>query len=63
MYIARYFLKFSFKANFSQVLQLSKCKFKKFLMAVNAICLRIKVAELNILSVGKGITGIPSTVF
>ena len=27
------------------------------------ICLHIKVAELNTLSVGKGITGIPSTVF
>ena len=40
-----------------------KCKFEKFLMNVKAMCLCIKVAELNTLSVGKGIPGIPSTVF
>ena len=32
-------------------------------MTVKAMSLRIKVAELNTLSVGKGITGIPSTGF
>ena len=41
----------------------SKCKFDKFLMTVEAMCLRIKVAELNTLSVGKGITGIPNMFF
>ena len=37
-----------------------KCKFEKFLMTAKAMCLRIKVAHLNTLSVGKEITGIPS---
>ena len=32
-------------------------------MVVSGMCLDIKVAELNTLSDGKGITGIPSTVF
>ena len=32
-------------------------------MTVKAMCLCIKVADLNTLSVGEGITGIPSTVF
>ena len=31
-------------------------------MTVKAMCLGVKVAELNTLSVGKVITGIPSTV-
>ena len=30
-----------------------KCKFEKFLMNAKAMCLRIKVAQLNTLSVGK----------
>ena len=37
-----------------------KCKFEKFLMTTKAMCLHIKVAQLNNLSVGKEITGIPS---
>ena len=32
-------------------------------MTVKAMCLGIQVAELNTLSIGKGITGISSTVF
>ena len=32
-------------------------------MVVSIICLGIKVAELNTLSDGKGITGIPSAFF
>ena len=42
-----------------------KCKFEKFLMTAKTMCLRIKVAQLNTLSVGKVITGIPNrpTVF
>ena len=35
-----------------------KCKFEKFLMTAKHMCLRIKVAQLNNLSVGKEITGI-----
>ena len=34
--------------------------FQKILMTAKAMCLRIKVAQLNSLSVGKEITGIPS---
>ena len=37
-----------------------KCKFEKFLMTAKAMCLRIKVAQLNSISVGKEITGVPS---
>ena len=37
-----------------------KCKFEKFLMTATATCLHIKVAQLNTLSVGTEITGIPS---
>ena len=37
-----------------------KCIFKKFVTTAKATCLRIKVAQLNTLSVGKEITGIPS---
>ena len=37
-----------------------KCKFEKFLMTAKAMCLHIKVAQLNTLSVEKEITGIPS---
>ena len=40
-----------------------KCKFEKFLALESTIYLSIKVAELNTLSVGKGITGIHSAVF
>ena len=40
-----------------------KCKFENFLMVESTMCLRIKVAELNPLSDGKGITGISSAVF
>ena len=36
-----------------------KCKFEKFLMTTKAMCLHIKVAQLNTLSVGTEITGIP----
>ena len=36
------------------------CKFETFLMTVKAMCLHMNVAELNTLSVEKGIT---STVF
>ena len=39
-----------------------KCKFDNFLMVESTMCLRIKVAELNPLSDGKGITGISSAV-
>ena len=35
-----------------------KCKFENFLMVVSTMCPHIKVAELNTLSDGKGITGI-----
>ena len=34
--------------------------FQKILMTAKAMCLPIKVAQLNSLSVGKEITGIPS---
>ena len=37
-----------------------KCKCETFLTAAKAMCLCIKVAQLNTLSVGKEITGIPS---
>ena len=37
-----------------------KCKFEKFQMTAKVMCLRNKVAQLNNLSVGKEITGIPS---
>ena len=37
-----------------------KCKFLKFLMNAKAMCLRIKVAQLNTLSVAKEMTCIPS---
>ena len=40
-----------------------KCKFETFIMVESTMCLRIKVAELNPLSDGKGITGISSAVF
>ena len=40
-----------------------KCKFENFLMVESTMCLRIKVAELNPLSDGTGITGISSAVF
>ena len=40
-----------------------KCKFKNFLMVESTMYLRIKVAELNPLSDGKGITGISSADF
>ena len=43
--------------------QCGALRVKKYLTAVKAICSHIKVAELNTLSVGKGITGIPSTCF
>ena len=35
-----------------------KCKFETFLAVESAIYLHVKVAELNTLSAGKGITGI-----
>ena len=40
-----------------------KCKFEKFLPLESTIYLHIKVAELNTLSDGKGITCIRSVVF
>ena len=40
-----------------------KCKFEKFLALESTIYLHIKVAELNTLSDGKGITCIHSVVF
>ena len=40
-----------------------KCKFEKFIMVESTMWLHIKVAELNLLSDGKGITGISSAVF
>ena len=40
-----------------------KCKFEKFLALESTIYLEIKVAELNTLSDGKGITCIHSVVF
>ena len=40
-----------------------KCKFEKFIMVESTMCLHIKVAELNPLSDGKGITGISSEFF
>ena len=40
-----------------------KCKFDKFLALESTIYLHIKVAELNTLSDGKGITCIHSVVF
>ena len=40
-----------------------KCNFQKFLAMESTIYLSIKVAELNTLSDGKGITGIHSAVF
>ena len=40
-----------------------KCKFEKFIMVESTMCLHIKVAELNPLSDGKGITGISSDFF
>ena len=40
-----------------------KCKFENFMMVESTMCLHIKVAELNPLSDGKGITGISSAVF
>ena len=39
-------------------LQFFKCKFENFLMVVSTMCPHLKVAELNTLSGGKGITGI-----
>ena len=39
-------------------LQFFKCKFENFLMVVSTMYPHIKVAELNTLSDGKGITGI-----
>ena len=40
-----------------------KCKFEKFLALESTIYLEIKVAELNTLSDGKGITCIHGVVF
>ena len=48
---------------FKKKLFLFKCKFEKFIMVVTTMCLHIKVAELNTLSDGKGITGMHSAVF
>ena len=39
-----------------------KCKFENFLMVVSTMCPHIKVAELNTLSDGKGITGIHTAI-
>ena len=52
-----------FKANFSHYNFPNAYLRNKFLTAVKAICMCIRVAELITLSVRKGITGIPSTVF
>ena len=49
-------------ANFSHY-NFFKCKFDNFLMVVSTMCPHIKVAELNTLSHGKGITGMSSAVF
>ena len=46
-----------------QPLQFFKCKFENFLMVVSTMCPHIKVAELNTLSGGKGITGIHTAIF
>ena len=43
-------------------LQFFKCKFEKCLMVASTMSTHIKVAELNTLSDGKGITDIPSAV-
>ena len=40
-----------------------KCKFETFLAVESTIYLHVKVAELNILSDGKGITGIHTFFF
>ena len=49
--------------NFFTFLGFSNANFENFLMVESTMCLRIKVAELNPLSDGKGITGISSAVF
>ena len=49
--------------NFFYFFWFFKCKFENFLMVESTMYLRIKVAELNPLSDGKGITGISSAVF
>ena len=49
------------KKTFRQIVAVGRFPiFHKFLMTAKAMCLRIKVAQLNSLSVGKEITGIPS---
>ena len=49
--------------NFFLLFGFFKCKFEKCIMVESTMCLHIKVAELNPLSDGKGITGISSAVF
>ena len=49
------------KKTFTQIVAVGRFLiFQKFLMTAKTLCLRIKVAQLNSLSVGKEITGIPS---
>ena len=49
------------KKTFTQIVAVGRFLiFQKFLMTAKAMCLRIKVAQLNSLSVGKVVTGIPS---
>ena len=46
------------KKTFMQIVAVGRfLSFQKVLMTVKAMCLRIKVAQLNSLSVGKEITG------
>ena len=49
------------KKTFTQIVAVGRFLIlQKILMTAKAMCLRIKVAQLNSLSVGKEITGIPS---
>ena len=49
------------KKTFTQIVAVGRFLiFQKIIMTAKAMCLRIKVAQLNSLSVGKEITGIPS---
>ena len=49
------------KKTFTQIIAVGRFLFfQKFIMTAKAMCLRIKVAQLNRLSVGKELTGIPS---
>ena len=49
------------KKTFTQIVAVGRFLiFQKCRMTAKAMCLRIKVTQLNILSVGQEITGIPS---